>query len=75
MISVFKKIVETLRFWLIKKLFTQDEKYLVIRAIDDRIANLERTSVNERWADKDNIMVDCDDYLKIRKIFSTEYFG
>jgi hypothetical protein len=56
---------------MLKKLFTEDEKYLLIRSIDDRIENLERISVNERWADKENIMKDITDYSKLKTIFST----
>lgn len=63
------------RYWLLKKLFTQDEKYLMIRAIEDRVDNLERIAVNEKWADKDNIRIDCDDYSKIKTIFSTRDWG
>jgi hypothetical protein len=70
-----KKWIITFRFWLLKKLFTQDEKYLMVRAIEDRVNNIERISVNEKWADKDNIQADCDDYKKLKTIFSTKYLG
>jgi hypothetical protein len=63
------------RLWLLKKLFTEDEKYLLIRAIEDRIDNLERIAVNERWADKYNITIDVADYSKLKKIFSTRDWG
>lgn len=63
------------RLWLLKKLFTQDEKYLLIRAIEDRVDNLERIAVNERWADKDNIRIDVADYSKLKTIFSTKDWG
>ena len=67
-ISLSKYIV-ICRLWLLKKLFTEDEKYLLIRAIEDRIDNLERIAVNERWSDKDNIKIDISDYSKLIKIF------
>ena len=67
-ISLSKYIV-ICRLWLLKKLFTEDEKYLLIRAIEDRIDNLERIAVNERWSDKDNIRIDISDYSKLIKIF------
>jgi len=70
--KLLKILIRNIRFWVIKKLFTDDEKYLMIRAIDDRINILERISVNERWADKSNIWDDCSDYEKLREIFSTK---
>jgi len=60
---------------LLKKLLTKDEKYLLIRAIEDRVDNLERIAVNERWADKDNIRIDVVDYSKLITIFSTRDWG
>jgi hypothetical protein len=48
---------------------------LLIRAIEDRIDNLERIAVNERWADKDNIRIDVADYSKLKTIFSTKGWG
>ena len=67
-----RKYIFMLRFWLLKKLFTQDEKYLMLRAIEERIDNLERIAVNEKWADKDNIQIDCAHYFKLKTIFSTK---
>ena len=72
--SFFKWEIATVRFWLLKKLFTHDEKYLISTAINDRVDNLERIAVNERCSDKDNIRVDCDDYLKLKTIFSNKRF-
>jgi hypothetical protein len=66
--------MRTFRFWLLKKIFTADEKYLMLRAIQDRVHNLEGISVNEKWADKDNIRVDWRGYSKLRTIFSTKDF-
>ena len=66
-----KRFINICRFRLLKKLFTNDEKYLMIRSIEERINNLERIAINEKWADKDNIWIDCKDYLKLKTIFST----
>ena len=70
-LKALRKFIVLCRFWLLKRLFTQDEKYLMIRAIEDRIDNLERIAVNEKWADKENIRVDCENYSKLKTIFST----
>ena len=67
-----KRFINICRFRLLKKLFTNDEKYLMIRSIEERINNLERIAINEKWADKDNIWIDCKDYLKLKTIFSTK---
>lgn len=61
-----------IRNWLLRNLLTQDEKYLLTRAIDDRVDNMRRISVNERWADKDEIEEDCSDYIFLRAICSTK---
>ena len=66
------RILKTkIRYWLIGKIFNDDEKYLMILAVEDRINNLERISVNERWANKENIHIDIIDYMRMRDIFST----
>lgn len=66
---MIKEWLMRFRSWLIGKIFSQDEKYLLTRAIEDRINNLERISVNERWANKEDIQDDCDDYMKLREVF------
>ena len=73
--KALRKFIVMCRLWLLKKLFTEDEKYLLIRAIEDRVDNLERIAVNERWADKDNIRIDVADYSKLKTIFSTRDWG
>jgi hypothetical protein len=73
--KALRQYIAMCRLWLLKKLFTEDEKYLLIRAIEDRIDNLERIAVNERWADKDNIKDDVADYSKMKTIFSTRGWG
>lgn len=64
--------IEKLRIAILKFLFTKDEKYLLFRAIEDRTDNLSKISVTERWADKDQIKEDIDDYNKLSNIFSTK---
>jgi hypothetical protein len=73
--KTLRQYIVMCRLWLLKKLFTEDEKYLLIRAIEDRIDNLERIAVNEIWADKDNIRIDVVDYSKLKTIFSTRDWG
>jgi hypothetical protein len=64
-----------IRIFLVKKLLSTDDKYLIIRAIEDRISNLERIAVSEVWADKDSIYKDVKDYMKLKKCFSSKYWG
>lgn len=66
-----RRLKTKIRYWLIGKIFNDDEKYLMILAVEDRINNLERISVNERWANKENIHIDIIDYMRMRDIFST----
>jgi hypothetical protein len=73
--KVLLKFIVMFRFWLLKKMFTQDEKYLIIRAIEDRVDNLERVAINEKWADKDNIRVDCAEYSRLKTIFFNNGLG
>jgi len=40
------------RYWLLNKLFNDDEKYLLKIAIDTRVKTLEIHTVNDRCADK-----------------------
>lgn len=62
--------MKNFRFWFLKKLFTEDEKYLIIRAIEDRINKLENISINEKWADKEHIKTDCVDLSGKESIFN-----
>jgi hypothetical protein len=62
------------RLSIVKKMFTEDEKYLIQRAIEDRVENLERILVRERWADRDNIYSDIDDYKELGDVFSTRHW-
>lgn len=67
--------MKKIRYFILENLFTNDEKYLIVRAIEDRIGNLEKISVSERLADKSEIEKDCYDYCKIKKIFSTKDYN
>lgn len=73
--KVLRQYITIFRFWVLKKMFSEDEKYLIVLAIEDRIYNLERIAVTERWADEYNIKTDLEYYLKIIKIFSTKDYG
>lgn len=66
------KIIKKIRFWLIVRLFTDDEKYMIIMAIDDRMNNLDRIAIAKKWPDYDNMKSDNSDYSKLRAIFSTK---
>lgn len=68
---LLRQYIFLFRIWIIKKLFTADEKNLLIRAIEDRVENLERIAIKERWADEYSIMADCVDYENLKTIFST----
>jgi len=73
--NALREFIFVCRLWFLKKLFTKEEKYLMIRAIEDRVDKLESISVNERLADKDNVRIDCADYSKLKKIFFTMDWG
>lgn len=60
------------RLWLLKALFNTEEKRLIIHAIDDRISILQRLAVSDKWVDKYDVLVDCENLSKLRKIFSTD---
>lgn len=63
--------MNAIRSWLLKRLFTEDEKLLLVMAIEDRMHRIETTSATERWADPTNSRTDVDDYSRLRKVFST----
>ena len=70
--NIFNTYLNKFRLWLMKSIFTDDEKYLINRAIEDRIECLYKTRVTERWADSKDIKTDIKDYEKISCIFSTD---
>ena len=67
-------MVKKIRYWLIRFLLTDDEKYLLIRAIDDRIDKVERIRIESVYnlIDFDNYYNDMVEYRIFRNIFSTE---
>lgn len=69
------KVLNRLRLWALAKLFNDDEKYLICRALEDRCESLERIAINELWANKEDIALDVKDYKKLNKIFSTKEYN
>lgn len=62
-----------LRHQIVKLLLTDEEKYLLRRAIDGRIVYMDK----ERWANKhiyDNFTEYMNDYIKLKTIFNTRLF-
>lgn len=69
-----EKWIKKIKFWCLTQLFTQDEKYLLNKVLEDKIQSLERTLVTERWVDPEKMNEEIDSYHKIQKIFSeTDY--
>lgn len=64
--------MKRIKLWLLKKLFTKDEKYLLIMAIETRVVRLEEMKVLERTINPENADTDIHDLLNLRKIFSTK---
>ncbi len=61
--------MKKLKLWVLRLILSQDEMYLIERAIEDRIDNLRRISVSERWVIKDEMDEDIDDYIKLYDYF------
>ena len=61
-----------MRNYILKLLLTDDEKYLMIRAVDERLDRLNKSTVTDKYIVKDNVKSDCKDYIKMRSIFTTE---
>lgn len=55
---------------LIRKLFTKSEKYMLARACEERVYQIEGISVMDRWVDRDDAHSDISDYHNMIKIFS-----
>ena len=71
---MIRNIIKLGRYWLLKQLFNDDEKYLIIRALEDRYDKLSFLSINEKWINKKDVKDDCSEYTKLKKIFSTEFW-
>jgi hypothetical protein len=65
-----KYYLNKLRFWILKKLFTEQEKYLLINAIETR-QDVLHSLIGERWADKTTIKEDHHDLYLLKDIFRT----
>ena len=64
-----------LRLWIVIRLFTEDEKYMMVRAIEDRIKNLQTEAVGNNLANVRNIVKDVNDYINLSRFFSTKHLG
>jgi len=65
-----KYYLNKLRFWILKKLFTEQEKYILINAIETR-QDVLHSLIGERWADKTTIKEDHHDLYLLKDIFRT----
>ena len=63
------------RYWLLSKLFTDDEKWLLSVAVDVRVQYLYKASVFEKTADYYEAHKDIVDYNEIRPIFKTDLYN
>lgn len=68
------KIIEGIRLCLLSNLIKDNEKYLVVMAIEDRIEKMRTLYHKETWVDKSSLLKDIDDLREISKIYSTEYY-
>jgi hypothetical protein len=68
--------MKRLRYWIINKLFTESEKYLMMFACNNRINQITELSIMEKTVDFDNIMDDIKEIVLIkRRIFSTNLYN
>ena len=68
-------LLKIIKIFIIKKIFNDDEKYLIIRAIEDRVYNLERIAIKDKWVDYDNIQHDISSCNELRYYFSTKDYN
>jgi len=61
--------------WLLKLLLSKDEKYLLAKAVEDRINNLWNIKVGDRSANAESIEEDISSYLKMGRLFSTRDYA
>lgn len=64
-------MVNKLRFWLLNLILTHDEKYLIKRAIEDRMDNICKIAITERWANVREIAIDYEDYRVLKENIRT----
>lgn len=60
------------RMYFMKKLFTDREKYFIIRSIENRIDEIKHIAINDRWADKHNMYQDIRYLVRLKNLFSTK---
>lgn len=51
--------------WGIGYALTDEEKYILARALDDRLDVLDRVRTQEKWADRDGVRQEKSDTLKL----------
>lgn len=61
-----------IRYKFVKRLLSDDERYLIVRALDSRIDKLEKRSVTEKSIIIENEKEDIEDYDAFRDIFSVD---
>lgn len=61
-----------IRYKLVKRLLSDDERYLIVRALDSRKDELEKRKVLDKTVDSFEIENDIDDYRKLRDTFSVD---
>ena len=66
---------DKVRFWLIKILLTQDEKYMLVRAMENRVDELQKNKVISKDCDSDNSDKDIYDYSRLKLIFGTRDYN
>lgn len=61
-----KRHINRLRLFLIGKLLTEDENYLLCRAIEERVDKISELCVTSKYCDSDNLKKDIYDYSIIK---------
>jgi hypothetical protein len=69
--KAIKYYLNKIRFVIIKKLFTEQEKYLIIKAIESR-QDILHSLLSEKWADLSQIKEDNHDLYLLKEIFRTD---
>lgn len=70
-----KEKLERFRYWLLKKLLTESEKHLLVRAIQDRVELLGVNTVLYKGPQSDNDRDDTEIYNKLLDIVDTDYWN
>lgn len=72
---MLKTILKKSRYWLLKQLFNDDEKYLILRSVQERYDTVRTVAIREKGVNKEDLENDCKNYLQLQKIFSTELWS